>query len=185
MWNTKQGALAALVLAGLGLYSYEMRTSPAPGTVALLPPAGSRSQRSASPSAPGTPPGAPPATAASSEAAPPASPGAASTPAATTATPAPTSASQYRDGTYTGPSTFVYFGNVQVRATIANGKLTSVQVLQYPNAHQYSAYVSQQALPYLQQEAIQAQSAQVNIITGATATSEGFIQSLAQALAKA
>ncbi len=60
-----------------------------------------------------------------------------------------------------------------------------MQFLQYPDTHSTSVYINQQAMPYLQQEAIQAQSANVNIVSGATDTSIAFQQSLASALAQA
>ncbi len=110
----------------------------------------------------------------------------AATPAAT-ATGAPTSiaSSGYKDGTYTGSVVNVNWGDVQVQATIRNGKVTNVQFLQYPNERTTSARINSVAVPELEQEAIQAQSANVNIITGATLTSEGFQQSLQYALSQA
>jgi uncharacterized protein with FMN-binding domain len=54
-----------------------------------------------------------------------------------------------------------------------------------PYQHATSAYISQQAAPLLQQEALQAQSANIQIISGATYTSESYAQSLQSALAKA
>ncbi len=91
----------------------------------------------------------------------------------------------YNDGTYVGSVADAYFGNVQVKAVIQGGKITDVQFLQYPNTHSYSIEVNSQAMPYLTQEAIQAQSANVDIVSGATQTSEAFVQSLGDALAKA
>jgi uncharacterized protein with FMN-binding domain len=93
--------------------------------------------------------------------------------------------SGYKDGTFTGSVEDAYYGNVQVSATIASGKITAVNFLQYPNDNPNSMYVNSQAVPYLKQEAVQAQSANVNIITGATLTSQAFIQSLATALNQA
>lgn len=97
---------------------------------------------------------------------------------------APT-ASQYKDGTYTGSVADAYYGNVQVAAVIGGGKITTVNFLQYPDTHSTSVIINQQAMPYLQQEAIKAQSANVQIISGATFTSQAFAQSLAAALAQA
>ena len=94
-------------------------------------------------------------------------------------------ASQYKDGTYTGSSADAYYGNVQVSATVVGGKLTDVKFLQYPNTHQTSVIINQQAMPYLKQEAIQAQSPNVQIISGATFTSQAFQQSLQAALSQA
>ena len=92
---------------------------------------------------------------------------------------------QYKDGTYTGSSADAYYGNVQVAATISGGKLTDVKFLQYPNSHQTSVIINQQAIPYLKQEAIQSQSSNVQIISGATFTSQAFQQSLQSALSQA
>ncbi len=78
-----------------------------------------------------------------------------------------------------------YYGMVQVEAIVQGGKLTDVKFLQYPNSHSTSVYINEQAMPYLTQEAVAAQSANVNIISGATFTSEGFQQSLASALSQA
>jgi uncharacterized protein with FMN-binding domain len=91
----------------------------------------------------------------------------------------------YRNGEYTGPVVDVYYGNIEVKAIIRMGKLTDVQFLQYPNDRQTSRYISLQAIPALTSEAIQAQSANVDTISGATATSEGFVQSLGNALLQA
>jgi uncharacterized protein with FMN-binding domain len=96
-----------------------------------------------------------------------------------------TSGGQYKDGTYTGNTYDAYYGNVQVSVTINSGKITTVNILQYPNSHSTSTYINQQAMPYLQQEAVQAQNANVQLISGATFTSQAFIQSLSSALSKA
>lgn len=96
-----------------------------------------------------------------------------------------TSTGAYKDGSYTGSTEDAYYGNVQVKATISGGKLTSVTFLDYPHTHSTSVYINQQAMPYLQQEAIKAQSANVNIISGATYTSQAFTQSLSNALSQA
>ncbi len=93
--------------------------------------------------------------------------------------------SKYSDGTFVGNTYDAYYGSVQVSVTINSGKITAVKFLQYPNTHSTSVYINQQAMPYLQQEAIQAQSANVQLISGATYTSQAFIQSLSSALAKA
>jgi uncharacterized protein with FMN-binding domain len=100
-------------------------------------------------------------------------------------TTAQSSSGTYKDGTYAGSTENAYYGNVQVKATISGGKLTSVAFLQYPNTHATSVDINQQAMPYLQQEAIKAQSANVQIISGATYTSQAFIQSLQNALSQA
>lgn len=92
---------------------------------------------------------------------------------------------QYKDGTYTGSAADAYYGNVQVSATISGARISSVTFLQYPDTHSESVMINRQAMPYLQQEAVQAQSAQVQIVSGATFTSQAFIQSLTAALSQA
>lgn len=92
---------------------------------------------------------------------------------------------RYRDGTYTGSTADAYYGNVQVSVTISGGRISDVRFLQYPNSHSASVYINQQAMPYLKQEALQSQNANVQIISGATFTSQAFAQSLQSALNKA
>ncbi|MDE1970271.1 MAG: FMN-binding protein [Patescibacteria group bacterium] len=98
---------------------------------------------------------------------------------------APTLSSQhgkYKDGTYRGDPVDAYYGTVQVEAVIKNGVITNVTFLQYPNDRSTSRYINSQAMPLLQREAIQAQNAHVNIVSGATDTSMAFQQSLESAL---
>lgn len=92
---------------------------------------------------------------------------------------------QYRNGTYTGSVADAFYGNVQVQAVISGGRITDVIFLQYPNDRSTSIAINTQAMPYLKQEAIQAQSAQVDIVSGASDTSQAFQQSLTSALAQA
>lgn len=92
---------------------------------------------------------------------------------------------QYKDGTYTGNTADAFYGNIQVQAIVSGGKLTDVRFLQYPNDRRTSIEINTQAMPMLRQEAIQAQSANVNIISGASDTSAAFIQSLGSALSQA
>jgi len=102
-------------------------------------------------------------------------------------TPTPTQkpSSPYKDGAYTGDPADAFYGNIQVQATISNGRITNIQFLQYPNDRSRSIEINSQADPMLAQEAIQTQSAQVDIISGATDSSQAFVQSLQSALVKA
>jgi uncharacterized protein with FMN-binding domain len=102
-----------------------------------------------------------------------------------TATATKSSGSIYKDGSFTGKVTSAQWGNVQVKAVISNGKITSVVFLQHPDQDNRSVQINQRADPILVQEAIQAQSANVNIVSGATLTSNAFIASLSDALAQA
>ncbi len=111
------------------------------------------------------------------------------TPSAGAAAPPPAAGSaptgQYKDGTYTGSVANAYWGPVQVQAVVQHGAITRVRFLSYPNSHSTSTYINQQVMPVLSQEAIAAQSANVNYISGATFTSQAFEQSLAAAISKA
>ena len=91
----------------------------------------------------------------------------------------------YKDGQYDGRIADAYYGNVQVRAIIQGGKLTDVQFLSYPNDRNQSIEINSYALPILKSEAIKVQSAQVNIVSGATNTSNALINSLSSALSQA
>jgi uncharacterized protein with FMN-binding domain len=100
--------------------------------------------------------------------------------ATATDTPQPTASTQ----TFTGPAINYYFGTAQVQVTMASGKITSVVALQLPSEGQ-SAWISQQVEPMLRSEVLSAQSAQINLISGATYTSQAYIQSLQGALDQA
>lgn len=100
-------------------------------------------------------------------------------PTATANLPASTS---YKNGTFDGQPVDAYYGIVQVAVTIQNGSIQNVTFLQYPSDRRTSQEINSQAMPWLTQEAIQAQTANVNIISGATLTSEGFQLSLQSAL---
>ena len=96
-----------------------------------------------------------------------------------------TPSSLYKDGSYTGSVADAQWGVVQVKAVIQHGKITDVQFLQYPNDRSRSVYINSIADPQLTSEAIQAQSANVDIVTGATDSSDAFIQSLTDAISQA
>ena len=95
------------------------------------------------------------------------------------------SSGQYKNGTYTGSSVNAFYGYVQVQVVIQGGQIAVVNFLQYPNDRSTSRYINAQAMPLLKQEAIQAQSANINGVSGASATSQGFVQSLSDALSQA
>lgn len=91
----------------------------------------------------------------------------------------------FKDGAYTGSSIDAFYGNVQVRAVVGNGRITDIQFLDYPQDHQHSQEINSYAVPQLISEAIQVQSANVDIVSGATQTSLAFQKSLGSALNKA
>lgn len=88
-------------------------------------------------------------------------------------------------GSFTGTREYAYYGYVQVQAVVRNGKILKVNVLEHPNDNGTSRYINGVAMPYLVQEAVQAQSAKVSLISGATLSSEAFVRSLSSALSAA
>jgi uncharacterized protein with FMN-binding domain len=113
--------------------------------------------------------------------------GASSTPgstgSATGSTPKPTANSGTI--TVTGDDVPNQFGDVQVQVTFSDGKITDVKALQLPYDRRRSAEISQYVEPYLRSEALQAQSAQIDLISGATYTSDSYAHSLQSAIDKA
>lgn len=91
----------------------------------------------------------------------------------------------YKNGTFTGVSADAYYGNVQVEAVVQSGKISDVVFLDYPQDRSTSIRINTYAMPLLTSEAIQAQNANVDVVSGATATSGAFVQSLSSALAQA
>ena len=87
-------------------------------------------------------------------------------------------------GTLTGQDVRTRFGDVQVQVTLKNGKITDVLALLLPT-HGRSGSISQAVEPMLHDETLQAQSAQIDIVSGATYTSEAYAQSLQSALDQA
>jgi uncharacterized protein with FMN-binding domain len=107
------------------------------------------------------------------------------TPSATARTSPSPSPSTAPSGTFTGADFPNRFGDVQVRIVVSNGRITDVQAVQLPSDRAESAYISQQVGPWLRSEVLQAQSANIDVISGATYTSESYIQSLESALQQA
>ena len=92
---------------------------------------------------------------------------------------------KYKNGTYTGSNEYAYSDYIQVSAVITGGKLTDVQFPSSTGGPNRSQQIYSYAMPQLKSEAISAQSANVNTISGATYTSAAFEQSLATALSQA
>lgn len=92
----------------------------------------------------------------------------------------PTPASSVQ--TKTGQTVDTAYGPVQVQAVLTNGKLTDIRVLQIPQETPRDREIADFAAPELRQEALSAQSANIDIVSGATYTSTGYIQSLQSAL---
>ncbi len=97
----------------------------------------------------------------------------------------PRSKITYKDGEYTGDVADAFYGNLQIKAVISGGKISDIVFIQYPYERQTSVEINEGAIPFWKQEAISAQSAEVDIVTGATQSSEAFKRSLKSALIKA
>ncbi|MFJ9707547.1 FMN-binding protein [Streptomyces sp. NPDC101234] len=84
--------------------------------------------------------------------------------------------------TVTGDTVQTRWGPVQVRVTIKSGKITDVTAVQYPSDNPRDQQINSYALPQLRSEALAAQSAKIDTVSGATYTSGGYQQSLQSAL---
>ena len=91
----------------------------------------------------------------------------------------------FTDGTFTGSTVNTEHGEIQVQVTVSGGKITTVTAVKYPDDEQRSISMSQQAIPQLSSEAVSAQGSDINMVSGATETSEGFIDSLQDAINQA
>ena len=84
-----------------------------------------------------------------------------------------------------GDAVSTRFGDVQVQITVASGKITASQVLQVPWNDHRDQEINSYAVPILNQEAVSSQSSTIDMVSGATYTSDGYIQSLQSAIAQA
>ena len=87
--------------------------------------------------------------------------------------------------TVTGTAADTRWGPVQVQITVSGGKVTAVTVVEYPNSNGKDQEINAQALPILVKETLSAQSAKIDMVSGATYTSEGYLTSLQSALDQA
>jgi uncharacterized protein with FMN-binding domain len=87
------------------------------------------------------------------------------------------------NGTFTGSAVDVGYGNVQVRITVVNGKITDAQAVQAPNGR--NDRYTNMSVPVLRQRTLAAQSANINGVSGASYTSFGWYTSLVVALKQA
>ena len=87
--------------------------------------------------------------------------------------------------TVTGSVASTQWGPVQVQLSTSDGKVTGVTVLQQPAGNPKDDEINSYALPILNQETVKDQSANIDMVSGATVTSTGYIQSLQSALDQA
>ena len=87
--------------------------------------------------------------------------------------------------TVSGPAISTRYGIVQVQLTILGGKITAAQAVQAPGATPRDRQISAYAVPILDRQAVAAQSAHIDGVTGATETSGGYLDSLQSAIDQA
>jgi len=113
----------------------------------------------------------------------PASPGATSPAPSSKKSGAPTS--QPSQASYTGATADTRWGPVQVKITVRGGRISASEAVQYPQNNGRDAQINGFALPILNQEVVQQQSASIDTVSGATVTSDGYLQSLQSAIDQA
>ena len=99
------------------------------------------------------------------------------------ATQAPATSPAVMNGTFTGPSVFVNYGNVQVQITVVNGRITDAVAVKAPSGR--NDRYTNMAVPILKQQTLAAQSANIKGASGASYTSYGWFKSLQGAMADA
>jgi uncharacterized protein with FMN-binding domain len=85
-------------------------------------------------------------------------------------------------GSYDGSVAQTRWGPIQVRITVAGGKITDVSALTYPDGNHRDEEINAYALPILHDEVVQAQSADIDTVSGATVTTDGYRESLQAAI---
>ena len=95
------------------------------------------------------------------------------------------SGAQSATRTVTGSVAQTQWGPVQVQLTLQDRTITRVSVLQYPNGNQTDEQINAYALPILVDETTAAQGSGIDMVSGATVTSNGYLQSLQSALDQA
>ena len=163
--------LASTVTVVVLLFGYHTSTNSAATETT-----GSSSTASAAPSSSSTPAASGPPSSSS---------GASSSPSPSSSSSSSSSGSSSGTKTYTGDVADTRWGPVEVEITVTDGKITKVTVLQSPSGNGRDLEINDRALPVLTQETIDAQSAKIDMISGATVTSDGYLTSLQSALDQA
>ncbi len=97
----------------------------------------------------------------------------------------PGSGSGSSSKTYTGDEADTQWGVVQVQITVEDGKITKSEAVQYPTENHRDQEINSYAVPQLNSEVVDQQSADIDAVSGATVTSDGYVQSLQSALDEA
>ncbi|HTC70679.1 MAG TPA: FMN-binding protein [Acidothermaceae bacterium] len=147
-----------VVLLGFKTHSARLPAQPPLGAAASSPPV----PQTSSPPAPAT-----------------------STSPSTTTPSAAAHSAQTQTRTITGSSIGTRYGDVEVQVTFAGTQITNVVPVRLPDSNGVDQEIDQQAVPILIQETLTAQNANIQAVSGATYTSDGYIRSLQSALDKA
>lgn len=91
----------------------------------------------------------------------------------------------FTDGTYTGTTSQTRYGPVRVQVTISQGRISDVQALDCPDSNGRDRQINGVAIPRLVSETLQSQSSQIQMVSGATYTSDGYLSSLQSAIDQA
>ncbi|MEV6624868.1 FMN-binding protein [Amycolatopsis sp. NPDC051106] len=86
------------------------------------------------------------------------------------------------EGTFTGTAADTRYGPVQVRITVSGSRIIAADAVQVPQESSRDVRINSAAVPILDDETVWAQSAQIDTVSGATYTSEGYAQSLQSAI---
>jgi uncharacterized protein with FMN-binding domain len=172
---TVVGTVISLVL----LLSFKTHSLTSTSNAAIPPavttPSSAPPSDSSGVTAPSTPPSATPSASGST------ADSTAPTPAPTTSKKATSTASR----TVQGDAVDTRYGPVQVAVVLAGTKITAINILQVPDQERRDIEINNFAVPVLNQEALAAQSTKIDMVSGATYTSQGYLQSLQSALDKA
>ena len=84
--------------------------------------------------------------------------------------------------TVAGDEVMTRYGVVQVEITVADGKITAAKVLQVPWQDRHDQMINSRAVPVYNSEVVEAQSADIDVVSGATVTWEGYTESLQSAI---
>ena len=90
-----------------------------------------------------------------------------------------------KTSTVTGDVAQTRWGPVQVQLDVSGSTITNVTILQYPDSNGQDIQIANYSLPQLIQETLDQQSASISMVSGATYTSQGYLQSLQSALDQA
>ncbi|TGB01342.1 FMN-binding protein, partial [Streptomyces palmae] len=90
-----------------------------------------------------------------------------------------------RTGTFTGDVIHTRYGPVQIAAVLQHGRITEIRAVQTPSDNGRDREIAASAVPRLTREALDAQSAHIDAVSGATYTSQGYVASLQSALDRA